>query len=567
MDYKSITTTEKQGWNHSKNRLAWFLHLIIRQECGSSGVVDPGHRGRKEQGKGNKVLELDMSQQEFSLHSIYSKADKIMASVLWGMYALSVAISSMHGTSTLAFVIGLPSAFVPTVMMVTRRGRRTTRIAVGVSTMIFSALLIHQTHGMIEMHFFIFVLLAFLLYYRDWLPIVVAAGINVVYLLVFNYLQATGAGFYVFNYGTGLDIVLIHAAFVVFETALLVYMAKTSYLEGVQSQEIREIGKHLILNKGKFDLTYHNANARSEFAIGFNEFINSLQETVSQVQEAAIVVDRGVRELASGSKNLSQRTEEQAASIEETAASMEEMTASVHQNSNSAHEAAALTSKAFEEANRGGRVASEAVIAMSSLNEASRKIGDITSVIDGIAFQTNLLALNAAVEAARAGEQGRGFAVVASEVRSLAQKAGEAAKEIKFLIEDSVGKVQSTSNLVDSTGEALAAIVLSVKHASNIVAEITSASSEQASNIEQVNRAISQLDGMTQQNAALVEEASSVSQAIEEQARGLSNMVARFETDRNQELAGTSEVEVEQDKDINTPSLDRLKDSQQWETF
>ena len=508
-----------------------------------------------------------MSQQEFSLHSIYSKADKIMASVLWSLYALSVAISGMHDTSTLAFVIGLPAAFIPTVMMVTRRGRRITRIAVGVSTMIFSALLIHQTHGMIEMHFFIFVLLAFLLYYRDWMPIVIAAGIIVVHHLVFNYLQASGAGVYVFNYGTGLNIVLIHAAFVVFETSLLVYMAITSYREGVQSQEIREIGKHLVLNQGKFDLTYHNANAQSEFAKGFNEFINLLQETVSQVQEAAIVVDRGVREIAAGSINLSQRTEEQAASIEETAASMEEMTASVHQNSNSAQEAAELTNKAFQEANRGGSIASQAVLAMSTLNDSSRKISDITGVIDGIAFQTNLLALNAAVEAARAGEQGRGFAVVASEVRSLAQKAGDAAKEIKTLIDDSVSQIKTTSGLVDSTGEALAAIVLSVKHASNIVTEITSASGEQASNIEQVNRAISQLDSMTQQNAALVEEASSVSRAIEEQARGLSNMVSKFETDWNQEIVEGGSIQVEQGKDGRNPSPGRLNDSRHRESF
>ncbi|MDX5152277.1 MAG: hypothetical protein R3188_07355, partial [Acidiferrobacterales bacterium] len=192
-----------------------------------------------------------MSNQQFSLMTIYRKSDKIMAGVLWVLYGISVAISGMYGTSTEAFVIGLPTAFVPTALMVTAPGRRITRITVGIATMIFSALLIHQAHGMIEMHFSIFVLLAFLLYYRDWLPIVVAAGVIAVHHLAFNYLQAAGAPVYVFNYGTGFNIVLIHAAFVVFEAGLLVYMAITSYREGVQSEEIHEIGQHLMLQDGK----------------------------------------------------------------------------------------------------------------------------------------------------------------------------------------------------------------------------------------------------------------------------------------------------------------------------
>ena len=509
-----------------------------------------------------------MSNQQFSLMTIYRKSDKIMAGVLWVLYGISVAISGMYGTSTEAFVIGLPTAFVPTALMVTAPGRRITRITVGIATMIFSALLIHQAHGMIEMHFSIFVLLAFLLYYRDWLPIVVAAGVIAVHHLAFNYLQAAGAPVYVFNYGTGFNIVLIHAAFVVFEAGLLVYMAITSYREGVQSEEIHEIGQHLMLQDGKIDLTYSNPNAQSDFAIGFNEFFSALQESVSSVQEAAIIVDHGVREIAAGGINLSQRTEEQAANIEETAASMEEMTASVHQNSNNAQKASELTTKAYGEASRGGGIAADAVSAMTSLNDSSHKIADITNVIDGIAFQTNLLALNAAVEAARAGEQGRGFAVVASEVRSLAQKAGEAAKEIKTLIEESVNQVKTTSELVDSTGEALATIVLSVKDASDIVSEITAASIEQTSNIEQVNRTMNQLESMTQQNASMVEEASSASQAIEEQARELAGMVSRFRTDGN----GSGSVVELPGKPVSEGALtgankDRQEDSRQWETF
>jgi len=509
-----------------------------------------------------------MSEAAFSLQKIYRKGDKIMAGVLWILYGVSIAISGIYGTSTEAFVIGLPTAFVPTALMVTAPGRRITRMTVGIATMVFSALLIHQAHGMIEMHFAIFVLLAFLLYYRDWFPIVVAAGVIAVHHLAFNYLQASGIPVYVFNSGTGLNLVLIHAAFVVFEAGLLVYMAIESYREGVQSEEIHEIGSHLMLNEGRIDLTYHKENAQSVFANGFNEFIGALQDSVAKVQEAAVIVDHGIREIAAGSINLSQRTEEQAASIEETAASMEEMTASVRQNSNNALKAADLTSKAYSEASRGGGIAANAVSAMTSLNDSSRKIADITNVIDGIAFQTNLLALNAAVEAARAGEQGRGFAVVASEVRSLAQKAGEAAKEIKTLIEKSVNQVKTTSELVDSTGEALSTIVQSVKHASDIVAEITAASVEQTSNIEQVNRTITQLESMTQQNASLVEEASSASQAIEEQARDLSGMVAIFDTDGNSQHEQTRlNKKLGYRSGSAAAALERKSDARQWETF
>jgi methyl-accepting chemotaxis protein len=262
---------------------------------------------------------------------------------------------------------------------------------------------------------------------------------------------------------------------------------------------------------------------------GVNQLADNMAEVVSKVKRVAVDVHRGADEISDGNANLSQRTEEQSSSLEETASSMEEMTTTVKQNADNAAQANQLALAARDQAEKGGMVVSQAVAAMTGINEASKKIADIIGVIDDIAFQTNLLALNAAVEAARAGEQGRGFAVVASEVRSLAGRSATAAKEIKELIQDSVRRVEDGSVLVTQSGQTLEKIVASVKKVSDIVAEIAAASREQSSGIEQVNRAVMQMDELTQQNAALVEQATAASQAMAEQVRGLNDMLARFQ--------------------------------------
>jgi methyl-accepting chemotaxis protein len=249
---------------------------------------------------------------------------------------------------------------------------------------------------------------------------------------------------------------------------------------------------------------------------------------VGEVQHGSQAVSTAAQQIAKGNDDLSQRTQEQASSLEETAASMEEMTATVKQNAENAVHANKLAGSAREQAEHGGQVAARAVAAMGEINASSRKIADIVGLIDEIAFQTNLLSLNAAVEAARAGEQGRGFAVVATEVRSLSQRSAAAAKEIKALINESVGRVQAGSVLVDESGAALADIVDSVKKVTDIVAEIAAASQEQSSGIDQVNRAVTQMDEVTQQNAALVEEASAAARAMQEQADELRQQMAFF---------------------------------------
>jgi methyl-accepting chemotaxis protein len=261
---------------------------------------------------------------------------------------------------------------------------------------------------------------------------------------------------------------------------------------------------------------------------GLNKLLDNTAGMVRDIKSAAAAVRMGADEITKGNTNLSQRTEEQSSSLEETASSMEQMTSTVKQNADNAGQANQLATAARDQAEKGGVVVGKAVRAMTEINEASKKIADIIGVIDEIAFQTNLLALNAAVEAARAGEQGRGFAVVATEVRSLAGRSATAAKEIKGLIQDSVRKVEDGSSLVTQSGQTLEQIVSSVKKVSDIIAEIAAASREQSSGIEQVNKAVMQMDEMTQQNAALVEQASAASQAMAEGAGELNRMMERF---------------------------------------
>jgi methyl-accepting chemotaxis protein len=255
-----------------------------------------------------------------------------------------------------------------------------------------------------------------------------------------------------------------------------------------------------------------------------------LVDIVSQVRRAADSVRSGTSQLSQDNDDLSQRTQEQASALEETAASMEEMTITVKQNADNARQTTQRVTEMRSQAEKGGQIVQRAVNAMTEINVSSSKIADIIGVIDEIAFQTNLLALNAAVEAARAGEQGRGFAVVASEVRNLAQRSASAAKEIKGLITASVDKVRDGSDLVDQSGKALTDIITSVRKVADIVAEITAASEAQAAGIEQVNNAVTQMDTMTQQNAALVEESTATSKSIEQQAQALVSRIAFFRT-------------------------------------
>ena len=299
------------------------------------------------------------------------------------------------------------------------------------------------------------------------------------------------------------------------------------------------------------------SNEMGQLAESLRHMQGELMRTVGDVRNGANAIYSGASEIATGNNDLSSRTEQQAASLEETAASMEQLTATVKQNAENARQASHLALSASETAQRGGKVVDNVVQTMR----------DIISVIDGIAFQTNILALNAAVEAARAGEQGRGFAVVAGEVRNLAQRSAQAAREIKSLIEDSVGKVDVGSTLVESAGETMAEIVSAVTRVTDIMGEIASASDEQSRGIDQVGLAVAEMDRVTQQNAALVEESAAAAAALEEQASRLTEAVAVFRIQQQQQQQRETSAVV---KNVTpaTPRKMAVADSgENWETF
>jgi methyl-accepting chemotaxis protein len=468
--------------------------------------------------------------------AVSSGAPSTAPAVLGDRILLAAALISAAGAAlmgflyyepTLGLVAGLVLAGLSVGVYALSRGTLFSRLALTTLQVALVVLHIQLARGELEFHFGVFVTLALLLVYLDWRPIILAAALFAVHHVLFDRLQAAGFGFYCMtepNFGR----VLLHAGYVVIQTSLEVLLAVSMGRTAREGAELSRLLKSLDRSDGiNLDVSGHVVSTPG--AIALQGTLGRMLAVVTSVQASAQNINAASGEIAQGNQDLSARTEQAASSLEQTAASMEELTATVRQSADAARQANQLAASASEIAVRGGQVVGEVVSTMDQINHSSQKISEIIGVIDGIAFQTNILALNAAVEAARAGEQGRGFAVVAAEVRNLAQRSAEAAKEIKGLIGASVDKVEAGTRLVADAGQTMSEIVGSVQRVSDIIGEITAASSEQSGGIGQVNVAVTQLDQMTQQNAALVEESAAAAESLKDQATRLAQVVSTFQ--------------------------------------
>lgn len=393
--------------------------------------------------------------------------------------------------------------------------------------MVQVALMIQVALGRIEAHFAVFAFLAVTSIYRHWLPIVVGAAVIAVHHLTFNYWQVLSWGPICFT-EPGWGRVVEHALFVVAQAGVMIFLAHRAHDDFASGDELSTMAHRLVADNGSVDFTAIHINAESLTTRRLLEALWRVEQALTTVRTSSAAITTSAGEVAEGSLDLSNRTEQTANNLQQTASSMEHLTARVNQTTDSARTANTLAASAMEAAQRGGTVVSQVVTTMDEINTSSRRIADIIGVIDGIAFQTNILALNAAVEAARAGERGRGFAVVAGEVRSLAQRSAAAAREIKSLIETSVNRVQAGSALVSRAGSTMDDIVASVQRVTDIIAEIAAAASEQGQGIGQINTAVTQLDHMTQQNAAMVEQSAAAAASLKEQALLLERAVSAF---------------------------------------
>jgi methyl-accepting chemotaxis protein len=352
---------------------------------------------------------------------------------------------------------------------------------------------------------------------------------------------------------------------------ILTLILTDRYLVKFLTSPLNYIKQHLeTLTAGKLhvEIDDFGRNCAGQLIPYIRSMQNSLRDTVSAIQETSSSLYVSTGRIREGNEKLSARTDQQAAAIQETSASMEELTSTVKNNAENVQQARALSEETQNMAKKGGELTGDVVETMESISESSRKIADITGVINSISFQTNILALNAAVEAARAGEQGRGFAVVASEVRSLAQRSAQAAKEIEILISESVSRVQTGSALVTTAGEAMEAIITSVTHVNALMGEISIASDEQSRGIAQIGLAMNEMDGVTQQNAVLVQEASTSAEALESEARHLAKIIAVFDRGPDVRKSPVPEPRASLKHPLNAPAVHSAAGSNNnWETF
>lgn len=501
--------------------------------------------------------------QSLTIKDFFTGIDAFFIKLLGVLFVITLMLASWHNTWIEAFVVGLPAVLVPFAVSRMMPGHRLSRYTIASALMVFSALMIHQGHGMLEMHFAIFALMAGLLYYRDKWTILCAALVIAVHHLTFNYMQEAGMGVYVFEYHAGLDIttglqiVLIHAAFVVAEAALLMYMAHNNWREFRQGIELNNIGNHLHQTNG-LDLTYRVTRPISQFSITFNNFFESVNNLVGQANELSgsigrdgerlyqsnLTVQDGATKQSQGSDLISRATLNLTSAMQGISENSESASATASEARDLAKQSNAEISETRKDIEKLAGNIDKTNQTIKTLDEETANIGSVLSVIQGIAEQTNLLALNAAIEAARAGEQGRGFAVVADEVRSLAAKTHDSTEEIHQMIE----------RLQAGSGEAVKAMETSITSVNNSVDQITrlnthitdmksrietvwdfnqkiaSASGEQLSAISGVNERIQEIRSISGVTLDESKTTGEISSQLVSMSRTLDELLSQFRT-------------------------------------
>jgi len=462
---------------------------------------------------------------EVALRAIGRRADQLLLAVIVLGSLVALWLGIVYGRPGTALACGLPLLGIALLAYLLAPGRLVSRMAMALAGIGLVGLHIQLSMGATEFHFGAFVLLAFLLAYRDWRPIVFAAALVAVHHIVFDRLQLAGLPFYCLTQ-PDFERVLVHAAFVVVQTSVEVFIALRMRADALESAELQALCA--LDASGELSLDVHAVAVCSPAGVALRRALLQLDDAVAAVQQAAESVSAASQQIATGNQDLSRRTEQTASHLQEAAASMEQLDGAVQHSAQEATVARELAAAASQMAGQCGDVVAQVVSTMDAIHESARRISDIVGVIDGIAFQTNILALNAAVEAARAGTQGRGFAVVASEVRALAQRSAEAAKEVRSLIAASLERADRGTQLVADAGRSMGEVVGSAQRVSDMVGGISQAVAGQSGDIGRVSHSVLELDRMTQQNAALVEQSSAAAESLMQQAARLLQVVGRF---------------------------------------
>ncbi|MGF6569145.1 methyl-accepting chemotaxis protein [Paraburkholderia sp. GAS333] len=471
-------------------------------------------------------VHADILHRDLALITVNRSGDVVMYYTALASTLVALAIGQYYGDLQLAIIIGAVVIAAASLAFCLLRGSFAARAVLTVCNVCLVALHIQLGRGTTEFHFGVFVLLGLLLVYRDWRVLVLAAALFAIHHLVFDRLQALSFNVYCTTQPNIL-VVILHAGYVVGQTAIEVYLARKLNQAAVEASDLLSLVR--AVDQGELIcLDVENIHVEAPTARALKRAVLNIGEAIREVSVATSSIENASSEIVLGNNYLSQRTSEQANSLQQTAESMERLTGSVTDTAQTAEQASLVARSASSAALDGGKAVGRVVATMNEISQSSERIGVISSVVDSIAFQTNILALNAAVEAARAKDQGRGFSVVAAEVRMLAQRSATAAKEIKDLIDDSRKRVDVGVDLVHETGGSIEELVHQASRVSELIGTISVASEQQTSGITQVSVAMNQLDNVTQQNAALVEQSAAATESLKDQATRLKEVVGSF---------------------------------------